>query len=245
MYRATRPPKLVGRTKTDDRGAYRFGGLEPGLYLVRNLARQIDEETGLLPTFYKEVAPVEDAAPVQVTLDEQAADINVRPLFGRLCQLTGVGISTAADVDVSVRHGRDGAAESTSSGRFTFENLAPGTYELIATGTMGRSQYGAYQKITIERDREVSVNLSSRPGCCRLCWWIRQVSRSTDGRPRSMARRTTLGRRREAATRLRDGVEIQPGRWEVSVQSDVRFLSSFDHGGWARPRSWRTRRWVA
>src|ERR1041384_7470121 len=52
-YRTARPPQLVSKAKTDDRGAYRIWGLEPGLYLVRTLAKQY-EDGGYLPTFSKE-----------------------------------------------------------------------------------------------------------------------------------------------------------------------------------------------
>jgi hypothetical protein len=221
VYRATRPPKLAGRTKTDDRGAYRFGGLEPGLYLVRNLARQIDEETGLLPTFYKEVALVEDAAPVQVTLEGQAADVNVRPLFGKLCQLTGVAYPPPQTLMLVSDMG-EMAGGADSSGRFTFENLAPGSYELVATASMGRSQYGAYQKITIERDREVSVNLTSVPAVQIVL--VDQAGKAVDRRAvEIMARRTTLGGL-GAATRLRDGAAIHHGRWEVSASPTSDFF---------------------
>ena len=221
VYRAARPPKLVGRTKTDDRGVYRFGGLEPGMYLVRSMARQIDEETGLLPTFYKEVATVEDAAPVQVMLEQQAAEINVRPLFGGLCHLTGVAYPPPQTLTLMSDIGEMGGGVE-SSGRFTFENLAPGTYELIATGTIGRNQYGNYQKITIERDREVSVNLAPVPT-------LQLVVEDQAGKPldRRVAdifgRRTTLAGAGMAA-RLRDRVEILPGRWEISVHSTPDFF---------------------
>ena len=39
-YRNTRPPELVAKAVTDDRGMYRIFGLEPGIYLVRSTAKE-------------------------------------------------------------------------------------------------------------------------------------------------------------------------------------------------------------
>jgi hypothetical protein len=49
-YRNTRPPVLVTRGKTDDRGQYRLFGLDPGSYLVRSVGKDYDEGS-YLPTF--------------------------------------------------------------------------------------------------------------------------------------------------------------------------------------------------
>ena len=221
VYRATRPPKLVGRTKTDDRGIYRFGGLEPGSYLVRNLPRQIDEETSLLPTFHREVALVEDAAAISVTLDEQATDINVRPIFGKLCRLSGVALPPPQTLTLVSDMGEmSGGADA--SGRFAFENLAPGAYELFATSQVNRYQYGAYQRITIERDREISFSLTSIPMLSIVL--TDQAGKFVDRRVADItARRVTLAGT-GSVLRLRDGVEIPPGRWEVSVNPTVDYF---------------------
>jgi hypothetical protein len=39
-YKNERPPELIARTQTDDRGVYRFLGLEPGSYLVRTVGKE-------------------------------------------------------------------------------------------------------------------------------------------------------------------------------------------------------------
>lgn len=162
IYRAAHPPRLITKIKTDDRGVYRFGLLTPGRYLIRSLAKQLDEETGLLPTFHKEFATVEDAVAIQAGLDEQIADINVRPLFGKLCQLSGV-ISPPPQVITLASDMGDVGGSADSGGQFSFQNLAPGIYELLASATMGRYQYGAYQRINFERDQEIRLNLQAVP----------------------------------------------------------------------------------
>src|SRR5207244_6100070 len=87
-YRNTRPPQLIARAKTDDRGMYRIWGLEPGVYLVRTLAKKHDE-AGYLPTFAKQTDRVEEAYIVDVNLDLQTDNVNVRAVPGRLLSVGG------------------------------------------------------------------------------------------------------------------------------------------------------------
>jgi hypothetical protein len=89
VYEATRPPKIAAQVKTDDRGVYRAGGLEPGRYYVRTRGRMMDEGSGALPTFFKDVGPVEQARTVDAYLDQQTDDVNIQPVFGRLFPLRG------------------------------------------------------------------------------------------------------------------------------------------------------------
>jgi hypothetical protein len=65
VYEATRPSKMAARGKTDDRGVYRVGGLKPGRYYVRTRSRMMDEGSGAMPTFFKDVTPVEQARAVE------------------------------------------------------------------------------------------------------------------------------------------------------------------------------------
>ena len=53
VYTNTRPPKLLARARTDDRGMYRLFGLQPGSYLVRSMSKLYDDG-GYLPTFFRD-----------------------------------------------------------------------------------------------------------------------------------------------------------------------------------------------
>jgi hypothetical protein len=221
VYSATRPPKLLRRTKTDDRGIYRLGMLEPGRYLVRTMAKRIDDETGLLPTFHKEVATVEEAAMVQVGLEEQASEINVRPLTGNLCRLSGT-IYPPPQSLLLVSDMGELAGGADSMGQFSFENLAPGEYELIASGSSGRYPYGAWQKITLERDMEMKIGLVEAPGV-QFVMEDREGKRVDPKLVAVFARRTTLAGA-GPAQRLREGGYFFPGRWEMSVSPPPDFF---------------------
>src|SRR5690242_19202888 len=87
-YRNTRPPKVVAKFSTDDRGWYRIWGLEPGSYLVRTGARKFDE-SDYLPTFYRETLRVDEAGTVPVALDQDTPDVKIRPFPGKLMNIAG------------------------------------------------------------------------------------------------------------------------------------------------------------
>src|SRR5260370_15172179 len=85
-YRNTRPPQLVARGKSDDRGVFRISGLEPGSYVVRSAGKQYEEISYLL-TFSRETQILEETYPVQVDMDREAGRADVRPAAGRLFTL--------------------------------------------------------------------------------------------------------------------------------------------------------------
>src|ERR1017187_2193926 len=70
VYTHARPPMLLTKARTDDRGMYRIFGLDPGPSLVPTLTKG-DGEGPYLPTFYKDVAILDQAIPIEVTLDQQ------------------------------------------------------------------------------------------------------------------------------------------------------------------------------
>src|SRR5262245_27065664 len=88
VYRDARPPEFLGRVKTDDRGVYRMGGLMPGSYLVRTVGKHYDEGD-YLPTFHRESPEIADAQSVDVVLDEQVNNVNLRPRAGKLVTIEG------------------------------------------------------------------------------------------------------------------------------------------------------------
>ena len=217
IYRATRPPKLVHKTKTDDRGMFRFGLLFPGRYLIRTLAHAIDDETTMLPTFYKEVGPVDDAAAVQVGLEEQATEINFKPLFGRLVKLTGFAIPPPQTLVLVSDMGEEpGGADA--AGRFEFANLAPGRYEIFATlqtGPNNRYAYGAYQELALDKDTEIRLPLQQAP-TMDISYEEQSGGRIDPSQISVFARRLTLAGSGQSL-RLKDRADIMPGRWELAV----------------------------
>jgi hypothetical protein len=71
VYKNERPPVLVARGTTDDRGVYRFLGLEPGSYLVRTVGKDYDEGS-YVPTFSLQTTRTNEAYPAEVRLDQES-----------------------------------------------------------------------------------------------------------------------------------------------------------------------------
>lgn len=219
-YRASRPPKVAGKGRTDDRGVYRIGGLEPGPYLIRTHARQLDGGPAVLPTFYNESASVEGARAIDVVLEEQVPEINFRPHFGTLCRLSGVAGYSSGPVSVSVVSDMGPVSGgSDASGRFSFENLSPGTYEILAQGSSSnRGPVASYRRFVLDRDSEISLDLRPLPRMV-VSFEDKQGQRVDPGAITVLVRRKNLSGEGtpQHLSFQRGPMELPPGVWQVSV----------------------------
>jgi len=221
-FRATRPPVPAGRGRTDDRGNFRIHSLPPGNYFVRTAAKRLDEETSVLPTFFRDVGPVEEAREVAARIDEDTPDVNIRPLPGRLWRLSGQVANPNVAVTSIVLTSDMGQAGSTSAGAFAFDHLAPGTYELTAEGWMGRYPVFGYRRINLERDLEgVQLDLRNPPQLY-ISAQDQAGNRVESGRFTLLTRRRTVAGP-GAVEPFKPGgyVDLPPGRWEVAVTTDA------------------------
>src|SRR5262245_13136521 len=138
IYRNTRPPTLVAKAETDDRGAYRAGGLEPGFYLVRTLAIQ-DQDASWIPTFWPEHARIDGARPAEVVLDRETTHVNLRPIPGPLFPVSGripearAGVTVTLTSDMGVE-----TVGTDASGTFHFKPVVTGPYEIAAVASEDR-----------------------------------------------------------------------------------------------------------
>jgi len=220
IYTDARPPLLLTRARTDDRGMYRFFGLDPGAYLVRTLTKS-DDEGAYLPTFYKDAAAPDQAIAVDVTLDQQVDNVNIRPTLGRLFTVAGRAFTpgqTSATVTMVSDMGAE-TADMDSNGNFHFNPAAPGQYELQAVSTSGRASYATYQPLSLDRDQpNLSLALSNYPAIQfafedtkgvpidgrQLQVLLRRKDLSGPGKPETM---------RGAAGRT----NVLPGRYDVAL----------------------------
>ena len=62
----------------------------------------MDEGSGAMPTFFKDVTPVEQARTVEVDLDQQTDDVNIQPAFGRLYRVAGQAVAPPRSGPVTV-----------------------------------------------------------------------------------------------------------------------------------------------
>ncbi|MGA2588866.1 MAG: carboxypeptidase-like regulatory domain-containing protein [Bryobacteraceae bacterium] len=221
-YLAKQPLEIAASAMTDDRGIYRIHGLEPGSYFVRTAAKELEDGSGLLPTFHKETAAVDQTIPVDADLDQQMDDVDIRPLPGKLVHVSGsVYVTPPVPIMLSLISDT-GRVRTTTSGAFRFDNIAPGSYELVADGgedTSGRGRLGAYREMTVDNDmdgvqvqitrwRETEFRIEDEKG-----------NRIETSRAKITARRKDLdgGGRAQVLKIENNSAALGPGRWEIAI----------------------------
>jgi hypothetical protein len=164
-YRATQPPALVSRAKSDDRGVYRIPGLTPGTYLVRSVAGR-GEFLDYLPTFSRETLRVEEARLVQVFLDDDARNVDVRPMPGKLFTVSGGVAPASLPVGpITVTLASDMGRQTSQGPGFKFDGLPPGPYEVYAEAledpAVGARFQSGYTRVSVGGDTNVRLQLST------------------------------------------------------------------------------------
>ncbi len=219
-YPAVQPLRIAATATTDDRGVYRIHGLEPGTYYVRAAAKQLEDASGLLPTFHKETTALDQSMTVDAALDAEAADVDIRPLPGKLFRVFGK-VHVAPPVPVTISLISDvGRVQTKTASDFAFEQVAPGNYELLVDGDdlYGRGKVGIYQELAVDQDKEMTVAVTS--------WRETQFQMSDEKgnrvdleKARITARRKDLdgGGRSEVLKLANDRAPLGPGRWEFSI----------------------------
>ncbi len=209
--------KMQSMAQTDDRGGFRISGLEPGSYYIRTATRQLEDRTGLLPTFYGQTAKLNDARTVTVALEEEAAGIVISPIPGSLSSLRGT--VTGASGALVALHGDVGKREmqTDAGGNFVFEQLSPGSYQLTAEMTAGGRQRSAWQEVTVAKETEqVTLELASAP-------LVRIRCEEKRGQPLELSGISVFLRRKmpseENSKRVNcaESVSLSPGTWELAA----------------------------
>ncbi len=217
VYTARRPVRRIAEGKTDDRGVYRIGSLDPGRYLVRSGPGQLEDSSGVIPTYYKFGLALETAEAVTLRLGETLPDVVIRPQSGKLLTLRGILSPSPRRPDSPVRltlitdTGR--CLTASSAGPFEIPNVPPGPIELVADGF----ECGSYSKLIMDRDMT-----DLRIGCNPL--YPPAVDWLVTGRPRASITYPLLARRVDldgaSAPRVfRTNELILPGHYELMVQT--------------------------
>jgi hypothetical protein len=223
VYTNTRPPKLLARAKTDDRGMYHVMGLEPGRYLVRSMSK-LYEDGGYLPTFFRDAVTVDQARAVEVTLEQQVDRVDIRATPGRLFTISGRVAGSQAGSPTVALSSDTGTEIATvdNSGNFSFNPSAPGQYEILAQAPdRGRGPMAAYQPLTVDRDlSDIRIPLSPLPT-------VQFIFEDTKGQPIDSGQLKVLARRKDmageastqtlAAPPASGRVFFLPGHWDVAL----------------------------
>ncbi len=240
-YRNSRPPVLVGKSSTDDRGVYRIGGLMPGFYLTRT--DNLESDVGnYRATFGNETLSVDAASTAEVVLDQDTLGADIRPLRGLAVSVSGQVMrsgSARGPATVTLVNDMGQLNTSSESGRFQFEHLATGPVELLAQAS--DRQLGpleGYLSFDLQGSRGVQLEVAPLPS-------VQFHFVDTSGRAVDPATLPVLIRRMEisgpgAATYLTlDGQRqsrLRAGRWELAVAPNADWYAA-DFSGPGRERS--------
>jgi protocatechuate 3,4-dioxygenase beta subunit len=217
IYTGTRPAKIVAKTTSDDRGVYRAGELVPGTYVVRNAAKQFDDGFSIVPTFYPDGNSLQQARAVEIDLDHSAQYIDFAPTPGRLFHVSGRVISPevgSATVELISDTGRVTSTVHTSAG-FSFEGVAPGTYEMTAQ----LDKYSGYIRLLVDRDQEnVRIELSV-PHPIQFQITQKEGNRLDATAANLFARRKDLDADGPVIPLVNNRTILASGNWEIAVST--------------------------
>jgi hypothetical protein len=208
------------------------------MYIVRSLPMQY-EGAGYLPTFSKETEKLDEARLVEVNLDFQVEDIDIRPVEGRLLRVSGNLVppmepGITAKVTLATETDRETVE---TAGVFAFAPVAPGREEIYAAAPgVGEDCLirGNNQPVT-NLTRDLTVSLTMAP--CTLPTGITIAQEG--GQRLDPAQFQVLARRKDIAgvgtpfaLKVENGAALlPPGRWEVTLKTPpgycvVRFVGS-------------------
>ena len=223
-YRNVRPPVLVGKAKTDDRGVYRIVGLQPGSYFVRSVGGDYDEGS-YLPTFSRQSMVIQGALPIEVKFDDEIAGVDIRPFPGRLVRLSG-RVSGRGPTTVylisdtgTLRVGAD------ASGRFSFPPVSQGQFEIFAQSR----DTADWQQLNLYRDTDIRLTLAPFPD-------LRMTIADTAGQSVAapvLVRRVDLAVVGNPEVLRSTGRVLPPGRYEFSLApSTTHYAAGVRRDGW-------------
>jgi hypothetical protein len=220
LYTARKPVRRIAEVKTDDRGIFRVGGVDPGTYVIRSGAGLLDENTPILATYYKYGTELGTSEPFRLRLGETQPDLAIRPVRGKLLEVSGtLGDPyiplTPEQLTLITDTGRRVIA--SGPGPFSASGIPPGPVELLVEGT----RCGSYTRILADRDL---TNL--RMACVRLEplgieWRMREGMRAAQSYPLT-ARRADLDGTGPSHV-LKPLELLPPGHWELMAEPSAEY----------------------
>jgi hypothetical protein len=219
LYTARKPVRRVAEVKTDDRGIFRVGGVDPGTYVIRSGAGILDENTPLLATYYKYGTELGTSEPFKLRLGETQPDLALRPLRGKLLEVSGILGDpyipmTPETLTLITDTGRRVIA--TGPGPFSASGIPPGPVELLVEGV----RCGSYARVLADKDLT-----DLRLACVRLepayIDWRTREGRPTRSYPLTVRRADLDGTGPSHV--LKPSELLTPGHWELAVEPSAEY----------------------
>ena len=233
------PLQPVAKGTADERGNFRIYGLLPGDYLVRSLGKEL-EGTGFKPTFAHETEVAEEARSVDVQMEEEAHELKLRALPGKLFSLT-VLVDTLEPLDApaTITVASETGRQTFNGNSHTFTGLPRGDYDVIAeapSDVKGATQ-GAYQRISIGQDTR--IELQTRKAAASFQFSGLPAQALQDGTLKVIGRRKDLAGPHETEfIQVSDNrAPLAVGPWDFAVVPiEGRYVSGFLGSGGYRTR---------
>lgn len=204
------PVRHVGQGTTDDHGRFRVDGLNPGTYVVHTGATVLEDETPLVPTWFKSGTMLAEAEPIRLRTGESFSDVTIRPAKGNVYRITGQLLQySPGPIQLTLITDMGRRVIATRPGGFMADNIPPGQVELVAES----DDCGAYETLSVQKDMHVQVVCSPlRP--LAVSWTIKGMTGAATPRYPLMVRRMDIdgtGPERE----LKPNDALLPGMWEI------------------------------
>ena len=244
-YKAQLPLRAAAQATADDRGIYRIAGIGSGKYWVRSAGVQLEDGSGMLPTFGPITREARNARVHDVRVDAETQYANVQPEPGTLTRVEGtITCDRAESLPVTVTLSSESGSRSTGSScmdKFSFESVAPGGYEIFATYKDGSG--AAFQELRVGGTTQ-GVNLIVRT--------MRPVEvevRTTSGaimRPddvKLFGRRDDLSGQGNVVPILLPRPMLAPGYWEINGYAmPGKYVESISNNSRMQRPAWRAER---
>lgn len=223
LYTTKKPMRRVASTMTDDRGDFRLGELNTGNYQVRSGPGPLEDKTTVLATYSRDAVELKNAFPVSVVVGETKKNIVIRPVKGKLLNLSGTlqapGWPGRAKVTLVTDTGRRDVASGSGTVPFTASDIQPGPIELLVSGSDAiGTPCGFFADITMDRDefnRSVPCRFIDSGG----------IEITTGQKAPIILRRIDLDGASDLHALKRDERPI-PGHWELTVPRGNYYVQS-------------------
>lgn len=167
--------------RSDDRGEFRVV-VPPGRYFLSatpHNTRSTDapeirtdgtSDVVYGATYYPNAASLDHAAPVNAVSGRDTSGIEIRLLREQVLTVSGIvsGPDGPAPATVWLKNTRDRQNSrgigTSSDGRFAFNRVLPGSYQLYAQGSEKRSLQSSLMELHIESTDQTDLHLSLSPG---------------------------------------------------------------------------------
>jgi protocatechuate 3,4-dioxygenase beta subunit len=249
-YRDAQPFMIAAQTKTDDYGRYRIYGLEPGRYLIRSAAKNVDGVDYAL-TFAPSTLDMTQARRIEVPIDVEIPDIDIRPEGGKLFVVGGEVPELPGCGPMQITLAGEGGRKTIGPGSscppglhgpcFEFPPVAPGDYELYGSGPCSESacptlMTGRYMTLPVNKDErriEFAMTCVRRIGLRYLEGFrdAQGVKAILTARIKDLA---GIGETKNFGN-VPEVVLLPPGRWELHLEPPATHAVSEFYVPWQWP----------